>query len=219
MSDSDSFINEVTEEVRRDRLYGYLRRYGWIAVLAVVVLVGGAAWNEWSKAQRQNTAQATGDAVLDALAQDDPAARVTALQDVNGEGSAIAITALIKAASEVEAEMPDAAAETLGGLAVNGDVPDIYADLAAFKAAMLDTADADARRQALSTLATPGAPFALLASEQLALLDLAEGETDAAIARLTAIIEDAGVSQGLRDRAQRLMVALDAPLPGDGASE
>ena len=36
MSDTDSFIDEVTEEVRKDRLYGYLRRYGWIAVLVIL---------------------------------------------------------------------------------------------------------------------------------------------------------------------------------------
>ena len=44
MSDTDSFIDEVNEEVRRDRFYFMLKRYGWIAVLAVILLVGGAAW-------------------------------------------------------------------------------------------------------------------------------------------------------------------------------
>jgi len=49
MSDTDSFIDEVNEEVRRDRFYFMLKRYGWIAVLAVILLVGGAAWNEYQK--------------------------------------------------------------------------------------------------------------------------------------------------------------------------
>ena len=60
MSDSDSFIDEVTEEVRRDRFYRNVRRYGWIAVLAVVLLVGGAGWYEWQKAQERQQAQAFG---------------------------------------------------------------------------------------------------------------------------------------------------------------
>ena len=51
MSDTDSFINEVNDEVRRDRLYGYLQRYGWIAILVVVLIVVGAAWSEYRKAQ------------------------------------------------------------------------------------------------------------------------------------------------------------------------
>ena len=43
MSETDSFIDEVNEEVRRDRLYAALRRYGWIAIVAVLAIVGGAA--------------------------------------------------------------------------------------------------------------------------------------------------------------------------------
>jgi fermentation-respiration switch protein FrsA (DUF1100 family) len=42
VSDTDSFIDEVTEEVRRDRLFGLMKRYGWIAALAVLLIVGGA---------------------------------------------------------------------------------------------------------------------------------------------------------------------------------
>lgn len=58
MSNSDSFIDEVTEEVRREKTFGYIKRYGWIVGLAVVVVVGGAAWNEWNKAQAQAEAEA-----------------------------------------------------------------------------------------------------------------------------------------------------------------
>ena len=49
MSNTDSFIEEVTEEVRNDKLFALFRKYGWIAGLAVVVMVGGTAWSEWNK--------------------------------------------------------------------------------------------------------------------------------------------------------------------------
>ncbi len=212
MSDSDSFINEVTEEVRRDQLYGYLKRYGWIAVLLIVVLVGGAAWNEWNKAQATAKAQATGDALLDALGQNDPEFRMAAVAEVEAEGSAAAVTALITAASQQEGGDIPAAVATLQALAVNTDVPAIYNELAAFKAAMLDP-DPTTRRPSLEAMAQPGAPFALLAQEQLALADLAAGNPDAALERLSAIIEDAGVTRGLLVRAQTLMVALGVEPP------
>ena len=67
MSNPDSFIDEVTEEVRRDRLFAMFRKYGWIGILAVVVVVGGAAWNEWQKARAEARAEAFGDALLDAF--------------------------------------------------------------------------------------------------------------------------------------------------------
>ena len=36
VSNPESFIDEVNEEVRRDRLYQNIRRYGWIAVVVVL---------------------------------------------------------------------------------------------------------------------------------------------------------------------------------------
>ena len=217
MSETDSFINEVTEEVQRDKLYGYVRRYGWLAALLIVVLVGGAAWNEYRKATATSLAENTGDALLDALALDDVTARSAALSDVQAEGSALAVTALTTAAAQQEAGDFDAAAETLGGLITNTDVPEIYADLAAFKLALLDTGDDETRRMTLEGLARPGAPLSLLAQEQLAYMDLEAGDEDAAIATLRAIIEDAGVTRGLRDRAQTLIVALGAELDPSAA--
>ena len=41
MSNPDSFIDEVTEEVRRDRLFAIFRKYGWIGAVLVALIVGG----------------------------------------------------------------------------------------------------------------------------------------------------------------------------------
>ena len=213
MSNTDSFIDEVTEEVRREKLYGYLRRYGWIAVAAVLLLVGGAAYNEFRNAQARDSAQATGDALLTALEENDPAARAAAMQAVNAEGSAVAVAALWQASTQEEAGDYAAAAQTLSALAVNPDTPEYYRDLAALKAAMLPNDDTAARKASLEALAAPGMPFGLLAQEQLAYLALEAGDTETAIATLQAIEEDAGASRGLRERVQSLMVALGVPLP------
>lgn len=214
MSETDSFINEVSEEVRRDKLYAYVRKYGWVAVLGVLMIVGGAAYNEYSKATRMAAAQATGDAMLDALAQDDPAARAQALAAVEAQGEAAAVAGLLTAASQQEAGEVQAAFDSLSALATNPDVPQIYRDVAGFKAALVVLPDTDqaARRQTFEALSQPGGPFRLLALEQIAQMDVAAGETDAAVATLRAILEDAGVSRGLRERAQSLIVALGEEL-------
>ena len=137
MSDSDSFINEVSEEVRRDELFGYIRKYGWIAVTLVLALVGGAAYNEYSKAKTESAAQAVGDAMLTAMGEDDPAARAQALAAVEAQGPSAAVTALLTAATQQEAGQLTEAAATLNTLAQNAEVPEIYCDLAAIKAAGL----------------------------------------------------------------------------------
>ena len=41
MSTPDSFVEEVTEAVRRDKLYAAFRKYGWIGGLVVIGIVGG----------------------------------------------------------------------------------------------------------------------------------------------------------------------------------
>lgn len=213
MSDTDSFINEVTEEVRREKLFGYLRRYGWIGVVAVVVLVGGAAWNEYRSAQERAAAQATGDALLAALEQDDAAARAAGMAQVAADGTPTVVTSLLLAATQEEAGDVSAAAETLNSVVLNPDVPQMYRDLAAFKAAMLPIEDTAARRANLEALSEPGQPFRLLALEQIAYIALAEGDAEGALATMRQVEEDAGVTRGLRERMQTLMLALGEPLP------
>lgn len=213
MSDTDSFINEVTEEVRREKLFGYLRKYGWIGIAAVLLLVGGAAWNEYRNAQARNTAQATGDALLVALEENDPAARAIAFAAIDADGTAAAVTLLLRAATEQEAGDIEASAQTLDAIVADTDAPDMYRDLAAFKAAMLPTEDAAARKTALEALSQPGEPFRLLALEQIAFLALVDGDVDRALTILRQIEEDAAVTGGLRQRVQTLMVALGEPLP------
>ena len=39
MSENESFIAEVTEEVRRDKLYLLLKRYGWIPVIVIITVI------------------------------------------------------------------------------------------------------------------------------------------------------------------------------------
>ena len=213
VSNPDSFINEVSEEVRREKLFGYLRRYGWIGVVCVLGLVGGAAFIEYRNAQERNAAQATGDALLAALENADPTARASAIEQVAADGSAVAVTALLTASTQQDAGDIDDAAETLKALVTNDDIPQMYRDLAAFKAAMLPVSDTDGRMADLEFLAQPGQPFRLLALEQMAYATLEMGDTDGAIALMRQIEEDAGVSRGLRERVQTLMVALGEPLP------
>ena len=224
MSNTDSFVEEVNEEVRRDQLYGYLRRYGWIAVLAIILIVGGAAFSEYRKAQNDAAAQALGDQMLAALQTEDDEARLDALRAIApGSATSAAVLQLMTAAEQANADDHAAAVATLNALAVNGDVPAIYRQLAQFKAITLQGADAPVseRRQALEIMAQPGSGLRLLASEQLALIDIEVGETQSAIDRYQAILSDAEVSQDLQQRALQVIVALGgepelADVPGLG---
>ena len=207
MSDTDSFIDEVTEEVRRDRLFALMRKYGWIGILAVVLIVGGAAWNEWQKARAQASAESFGDAVTAAVQSDDPAA---ALAGIATEGGQKAVVAFLGAAQAMEAEDAAGAAEALRAIAADASLPTSYRHLAQLKLILIagDTMDVAERDAVLAEIATPGAPFRALALEQQALVLVAAGDTEAAIAALRALLLEPELTAGLQARASQLIVAL-----------
>lgn len=215
MSNTDSFIDEVTEEVRRDRLFALMRRYGWIAVLAILLLVGGATWNEWRKAQERSAAQALGDAMLAALAVEDRGARAEALSAIDAQNPQADAVIELLAAAEASANSPDAAAERLLALADRSDVDAVYRNIATLKAVMLPGSglEIEVRRTRLNGLALGGGVLRLLAEEQLALLDLESGDRANAAQRLTAIAADAEATTGLRRRVTQVIVAIGEDLP------
>ncbi|PTE22007.1 hypothetical protein C5F48_09405 [Cereibacter changlensis JA139] len=208
MSNPDSFIDEVTEEVRRERMFSYLRRYGWIGIAIVLLIVGGAAYTEWNKAQTAANSQAFGDAILAALDQPDAEARHAALTAVEAEGDRSAVLDLLLAS--------DPATNRAGALAAlehaasDASLPASYRDLAVLRRVILAGADlplAD-RRALLDGIAAAGRPFRPLALEQMAYLSVEAGETEAAITQLRALTADQEAPAGLRQRAQQMIVAL-----------
>ena len=212
MANQDSFIDEVTEEVRRDRLFALMRRYGWIAILAVVLIVAGAAWNEWRQARDEAAAQRLGDAVMAALEVEDPGARKAALEviDTSGRPDLAALVGLLIAGSDVQSGDIEGAVAALDTLAVSPEATPLFRDLAALKAVMVGgrTLPADERITRLQGLALPGAPYRLLALEQIALAEIDLGNTEAALARLNEISADSAASLAMRTRAQQLIVVL-----------
>lgn len=213
MSNPDSFIDEVTDEVRRDRLFAAFRRYGWIGIVLVLAIVGGAAWNEWQKAQKVARAQDFGSAVLDSLDLGGAPDRRAALSAIPADGGQVAIRQLLLASDPTEDKAGTLAA--LDALAADAGQPQLYRDLAVLRRVTVAGADqplAD-RRAALEPLTAPGRPFRTLAVEQLAYLQVEEGKADAAIAALSSLLQDQEAPAGLRRRAAQMITALGGEVP------
>lgn len=208
VSNPESFIDEVTEEVRRDRLFAIFRKYGWIGVLIVLGVVGGTAYNEWSKSKEAARAQAFGDAVLEAIDVGGAAQRRDALASVASDGSQKAILELLLASDPAENRAETLAA--LASLAADASQPQSYRDLAILRHTIVSGADMSVadRRAALDPIAAPGRPFRPLALEQLAYLMIEDGKSDDAIAALRSLTQDQEAPAGLRRRAEQVIVAL-----------
>jgi hypothetical protein len=213
VSNPDSFIEEVTEEVRRDKLFAVFRKYGWIAGVVVLALVGGTAWTEWSKSRADARAQAFGDALIDALDQGTPAERRDALTAIPTDGAQTALLKLIMASDP--GEDPAATLAALDAVAADASLPAVYRDLAVLRRVLVGgvaTPIAD-RRTALQAVAQPGSPYRTLAEELLAYLLVEEGKADEAIAAMAALMQDQEASGALRGRLGQMITALGGTPP------
>jgi hypothetical protein len=216
LSNPDSFIDEVTEEVRRDKLFALFRKYGWIGVVLVLLIVGGAAWTEWQKLSRQSAARAFGDALLAALDAPSPEERRAALEAVPATDEQVALRNLLVASDP--AENREGALAALAAVAGDAALPEVWRDLAALRRVGLLGRDMPLaeRRSALEPLAQPGRPYRPLAAEQLAYLLAEEGRTDEAVAALLPLTADQEAPGGLRNRAAQMIVALGGEPPQQG---
>lgn len=213
MSNPESFVDEVTDEVRRDRLFAAFRKYGWIGVVVVLLIVGGAAYNEWQKSTAATRAEAFGDAALAALELPDATERLAALNAVPADKDEKAVLALLVAGSLEEDKAASLAA--LDGLIADATQPQVYRDLAVLRRVVLAGVDqplAD-RRTALQGVAVPGRAFRTLAEEQLAYLMIEEGQKEQALAALIALVQDQESPAAMRRRLGLVITALGGTVP------
>ena len=204
MSDTNSFIDEVTEEVRRDRLFGYFRRYGWIPAVIIVALVGGTAYNEWSKAQLSQVAEARGDALLDALELENKSEQAAAFSAIARDEEDALVAKLLAAGVETEQ-----AADLLKSVAADDGQPQYIRDLARLKMASTeDVLSVDEAAAILADLSEPGRIYRNVATELLVAVQLQRGDHEAALELLQAHIKDAVASSEQIQRMAELIVAL-----------
>lgn len=206
MSDTDSFIDEVTEEVRRDRLFGYFRRYGWIPAVIILALVGGTAYSEWSKSVVAQAAQVRGDALLDALDVQDKPESISALSSIVAQEDTDVVASFLLAGLD-----QSLASELLTAIAENMDQPKYIRDLARLKlAATPDAASKDEAVSILTDLSAPGGLYRNAATEILVALELQRGNRDVALELLQSHVQDAGATRAQVQRMGELIVALGA---------
>lgn len=216
MSNPESFIDEVTEEVRRDRLYRVFRKYGWIGLVVILGVVGGTAANQFLKARAETRAEAFGDALIDALDQGTPEERRAALAAVPADGTQKVLLDLIAASDPKEDRAGTLAA--LDRVLADASLSPVYRDLAVLRRVIVAGAEQPLaeRRAALEGIAAAGRPYRALAQEQLAYLLIEEGRIDEAVAALNALTTDGEASGALKTRAGQIVTALGgAPVAAD----
>jgi len=211
VSDTDSFLQEVSEELRRDKLYRNIRKYGWLAILLVILIVGGATYREYQKSKAAKAAQFFGTSIINALNEKSVNDRISKLQKINAPGDnakvviAMLLSAELNGSENLTAEKSDLSSFTDGS-----SIDAHYRELLDFKILLgsAKTISLEERLAAFEALSEPGNSFRLLAEEQIALIELEQGNIDRAVEKISQILLDAELTAGLRNRATQMLIAL-----------
>lgn len=202
-------MQEVSEEVRKDRFYRILKKWGWVGIALIVALVGGASFNEWNKESKINSARNLGDRVLAAIASKD----VIDLKEIEIKNVSqdIFIKNLMSAIlfSDDKLDASKKALEEIGGIP---GITKTYKDLNAFKLGLLllksGNLTDEERFGVFEALVEPGSPFRSLAKEQQALILIEQGKIELAIKTLVEITDDSETTDTLRRRVTQLRISL-----------
>src|SRR5699024_1853637 len=138
LSESDSFIREVTEEVRQDRMFALWKKWGPYIIALIVVIVGGAALWAWLETREAEQAPARGATLLaaDPASVEQQQALVAEL-----EPPARLVPRFTAAAALADAGETTKAAEAYRAIAASDGLPGYYHDLALLQALRLEAAD------------------------------------------------------------------------------
>lgn len=210
MSDinSDLVAQEVDDEVRRERMHLLWKAYGKYvigAAIGVVLVVAGREIYNW----RVNSVESAHSVAFEAALEASNAGGVDAVtiwRDALPElgDSYGALARLRIAAAMIEKGDIDGALATFDALSTETDADVAIRELATLKAGMLlagQKRDLNAAKSKLSTIAIKGKTWYFSAEEQLALIDLQQGETDAALMKFTRLADDAETPQSIKARA------------------
>ena len=209
MTERDTFLVEVAEEVRRDRMFRLWRRYGPYAIGAIVVIVAGLAARDWMARDAEQKARAQMEAFLAVTANEGSSETAGALESLAAESdSGYALIARFRAASEwLKAGDSARARELYRGIAVEEGIQPVYRELAELKAVMANSENMSAEElvAALRPLALESRIYGLVAREFLAGALLVAGDAAGSLELLHNLLETPELSaqMGARLRAMR----------------
>ena len=216
---SETFLREVDENLRRDRLRDTAKRYGgWIAAGLVLFLLAIGGWLYWQERQRAKSAADSEE--LAAIYKDIGAGKadttVPRLDALAAKGGDVTRASALFTAAAVAIEKGDRATAIAKYRAVieDDDLPQPYRDLALIRATALefDTLKPDEVVARLQPLTKAGEPYFGSAGELTAAALIKQGKNAEAGRLFAAIAADRQVPDSLRARAVQIagMLGVDA---------
>jgi len=214
-NDAETFLKEVDDELRREQMGNFLKRYGWWLIAAFALLLAALGGWIWWKEHSKAVAGVQGETLTAALDSLEAGNRNAALpklaelanSDVPGYRAAASFA---RANSETSAGNAPAAIATLRSIAANQDFDEIYRQAAIVRQTQLefDTLPPQQVVQRLRLLARPGSPWLGSAGEMLGVAYLKMHRADLAGPVFASIGRDENVPPSIRTRAVQMAGSL-----------
>ena len=214
-ADNETFYREVDEELRRDQLAGFWKRYGWLVALGVVLLlatIGGVIW--WQNQQREKAGRQgeTLTAIFDEVQAGKAKEAGPKLDQLAKEGTPgyRAAALLTKAAVAIQSGDDAAAIAAYKTVAEDEDLAEPYRNVALIRqtAVEYDKLDPAIVIQRLQPLAQAGNPWFGSAGEMVAIAYLKQGKPQQAAPIFAAMAKDNSLPRSMRSRAVQMAGAL-----------
>ena len=203
-------FDEIDEDLKRDHIKLLWARYGKIVLAAVLVVVVLVASRQGYTAWQSSRIEASASAYQKALQSDDIVGSLEAQLERLSDGYSMLAQFQIAAEQAANGDFVAAEARYLR-LASDASLDPLYQQAATLLSVMVAPKDTGVSvlEARLSDLENAAGPWQVMALETGAGLALRNGKKDSAVARYKRISEMADVPNGLRQRAQRMIVMLD----------
>lgn len=220
---SDQFIREVDEEIRREQLKTLWDRFGLYIIgtcVAVVAITGGyRGWIWWEG----KVAAERGDRYIAAstlLSDGNPTEASSLLEELEADGGSYGVLARLRLAGIQASEGNNSEAiAAFDDIATDSSVETIMRDLARVRSAllMLDEGDAAGAAKKVKDLSNAGNAWRHSAREIQATAAYMNGELEEARDLLLSIEQDAVAPSDARQRAALMLSLVDSLLPDPAA--
>ena len=207
---NEAFLREVDENLRRDQMQDFARRYGkWLIAALVLFLAGIALWLYWQDRQAKQAAAQSEElmaAYTDAGTNKLPSAknRLETLNDADND--VVRALALLSEAALALGANDRAAALAKYRTISSGDFPEPYQQLAIVRATALefDSIKPEEVVARLQPMAKAGEPWFASAGEMTAMALLKQGQKAQAARLFAAIAADQQAPATMRSRAAQI---------------
>ena len=222
---NQTFVREVDEELRRDRLAQAWRRWGRVgivAVLAALALFGGWLWWQHHREQQAGVEGERMQAAFDQIGAGrtkEAAAALAPLGQSDRDGYR-ALARLTQADLLLQQNNPKGAAAKFAAVAADDEVGQPFRDLALIRqtAVEFDGLPPQQVIERLRPLAVPGNPWFGSAGEMVAIAYLRQNRRDLAVKLFGQIAKADTVPDSIRQRAVQMAgLPVDTAAPSAGA--